>query len=219
MEAKGRVLTSCDDSSLVTDSLCDQARGQKFAVTCFYFDFAAQKEQSSASMLGALLKQIVSGLKEVPKEITQAYEDQKTVIGGRGPQLADIMEMLLTTASEKPTFVCIDALDECVAAYQIKLLNLLNQILEGSPGTRIFVTGRPHIQAEVKRRLSGRVTTLCITPRRHDIISYLHGRLDEDTTPDAMDSCLKEDILTKIPEDISETYVEATPEELPQVIH
>ena len=219
MEAKGQVLTSCDGSSLVTDSLCDQARGQKFAVTCYYFDFAAQKEQSSTSMLGALLKQIVSGLKEVPKEIAQAYKDQKMVIGGRGPQLADITEMLRTATSEKPTFVCIDALDECVAAYQIKLLNLLNQILEGSPGTRIFVTGRPHIQAEVERRLSGRVTTLRITPQRHDIVSFIHSRLDEDTIPDAMDSRLKADILTKILEDISETYVATTPEELPRVIY
>ena len=219
MEAKRQVLTSCDISSLVIDSLCDQARGQKFAVACFYFDYAAQKEQSPASMLGALLKQIVSGLKEVPKEIAQAYEDQKTVIGGRRPQLADIMGMLRTAASEKPTFICVDALDECVAAYQIKLLNLLNQILEGSPGARIFVTGRPHIQAEVERRLLGRITTLRITPRRHDIISYIHSRLDEDTTPDAMDSRLKADILKKIPEDISETYVDATPEELPQVIY
>ena len=213
------MLTSCDISSLVIDSLCDQARDQKFAVACFYFDFATQKEHSSASMLGVLLKQVVSGLDEIPKEIAQAYEDQKTVIGGRGLQLADIVGMLRNTASEKPTFICIDALDECAAAYRFKLLNSLYQILQGSPGTRMFVTGRPHIQAEVEGRLSGRVTTLRITPRRHDIISYLHSRLDEDTTPDAMDSSLKADILEKIPQDISEMYVEAmTADELPKVI-
>jgi len=54
-EEKGQVLTSYGVSSLVTDRLCDQARGRKVAVACFYFDFAAQKEQSPASMLGALL--------------------------------------------------------------------------------------------------------------------------------------------------------------------
>jgi len=47
----GQVLTSCDVSSLVVDWLCDQARGRDMAVACFYFDFAAHKEQSSASML------------------------------------------------------------------------------------------------------------------------------------------------------------------------
>ena len=63
------MLRICDVSSLVIDSLCDRARGQNAAVACFYFDFAAQKEQSPASVLGALLRQVVSGLKEVPEEI------------------------------------------------------------------------------------------------------------------------------------------------------
>jgi len=199
------VLTNCDDSSLVIDSLCDQARSQKFAVACLYFDFAAQKDQSLAGMLGALLKQVVGGRDEIPKKIAQAYEDQKMVIGGRGPQLADIVGMLQTAASEKPTFICIDALDECVAAYRVKLLDSLGQILQGSPGTRVFITGRAHIKVEVERRLPRKVATLRITPRRDDIISYLHNKLDEDTTPDAMDSSLKVDIIKKISEGVSET--------------
>jgi len=79
------VLTSRDVSSLVIDSLCDLAGEQNAAVACFYFDFAAQKEQSSANVLGALLKQVVRGLEEVPEEIAQAYGKQEKVIGGRGP--------------------------------------------------------------------------------------------------------------------------------------
>ena len=204
MEEGGRVLTSCDVSSLVIDWLCDQASGRKAAVACFYFDFAIQKEQSSTSMLGALLKQVVSGLEEIPEEIAQAYKDHTKVIDGRELQLADIMEMLQTTVSEKPTYICIDALDECVAEYRVKILNSLNQILQRSPGTRMFVTGRLHIEAEVRKRLSGRVADIRITPRRHDIINYLHSRLDEDITPDAMDDSLRADILGKIPKDISE---------------
>ena len=208
------------DSSLVIDRLCDQARDRKVAVACFYFDFAAQKEQSSASMLGALLKQVVSGLEEIPEEIVQAYEDHKNVIDGRGPQPADIIRMLQTTTSRKPTFICIDALDECTAGHRIRILNSLNKILQRSPGTRMFVTGRPHIKAEVGKHLSGRGRTLRITPRRHDIISYFHSRLDEDTIPDAMDSSLKADILKKISENISEMYVDAmTPGKLSQAIY
>jgi len=218
-EEKGQVLTSYGVSSLVTDRLCDQARGRKVAVACFYFDFAAQKEQSPASMLGALLKQVVSGLEEIPEEIAQAYEEHKNVIDGRGPQLADIVKMLQTATSKKPTFICIDALDECAARYRVKLLHSLDEVLQRSPGTRVFVTGRPHIQAEVEKCLSGRVTTIRITPKTHDIINYLRARLDEDTMPDAMDSSLKAEILKKIPQDISEMYVGATtPEKVPQVM-
>ena len=76
-----------------------------------------------------------------------------------------------------------------------------------SPGTRIFVTGRPHIRPEISRRLAGRVTSLPINTKRDDIIRYLHFRLEEDTIPDAMDSNLEAEILKKIPENLSEMYV------------
>ena len=161
-------------------------------------------------MLGALLKQVVGGLEEVPGEIVETYENQKGLIGRRAPQLSDIVKMLQTITSSKRTFICIDALDECAAEHRVKLLNSLNQILQESPGTRIFMTGRPHIQDEIGNRLSGRVKTVRIIPRRDDIIRYLRSKLDEDTVPDAMDGSLEADILNKIPEDISEMYVEAT---------
>ena len=207
MRGKGQALTNRDVSSLVIDRLCDQARGQNVAVACFYFDFAAQREQPSTSMLGALLKQVVSGMEEMPGEIAKAYEDQKTVIGGRRPDLSDILKMLQTISSERLTFICIDALDECGPEHRIKVLDSLHQIRQKSPGTRIFVTGRPHIQDEIGRRISGRLTTIRITPKRDDVIGYLRARLSEDTNPDAMDSSLEADILRKIPDDISEMYV------------
>src|ERR1700759_5185430 len=87
-----QVLTRCDASSLVMDRLGDRAGGQGVTVAGFYFAYAAQKEQSPASMLGAVLKQVMSGLGEVPEEIARAYEDQKQVIGGRAPQLDDIVK-------------------------------------------------------------------------------------------------------------------------------
>ena len=214
------MLTSRDVSSLVIDRLCDQARGKNVAVACFYFDFAARREQSSTSMLGAMLKQVFGGLEEIPREISQAYEDQKKVMGGRGPGLSDISKMLRTASSDKPTFICIDAMDECAPEHRVKVLGSLDQILQKSPGIRIFMTGRQHVQAEIRKRLSGRVASMAITPGKADVIGYLRSRLEEDTNPDAMDSSLEADILRKIPEDVPQMYVEATTlRKLPQVIH
>jgi len=122
-------------------------------------------------------------------EVAQAYEDRKKVIAGRGPRLSDVMRMLQTATSKKSIFICIDALDECVSGHQVKPFRSLNQSFQNSPGTRIFVTGRPHIQAEIGRRLSRSVTSVSITPRGGDIISYIQTRPDGDTTPDLMDSC------------------------------
>ena len=169
--------------------------------------------------MGALLKQVVGGMEEIPEEISQAYQKQKKALGGRGPRLSDIVKMLQTTSSKERTFICIDALDECVPEYRVKLLDSLNQILQKSPATRIFVTGRPHIRPEIGRRLVGRVTSLSISTKRDDIIRYLHSRLEEDTALDAMDSSLEEEILKKIPQDVSEMYVETTPGKASLIIH
>jgi len=198
------VLTSRDVSSLVIDSLCEQAGGQNVAVACFYFDFATQQEQSPTSVLGALLKQLAVGLGELPEEMVQAYEEQKNFIGGRRPRHTNTVKMLQTASSKKRTFICIDALDECVPGHRVKLLNSLNKILQESPGTRIFVTGRPHIRPEIGKRLAGRVASLPISAQRDDIIRYLHSRLEDDTTPDAMNSSLEAEILKEILEDVSE---------------
>ena len=159
------------------DSLCDQAGGQTATVACFYFDFAVQKEQSPASTMGVLLKQVVSGLEEISTEISRAYRDQKKAIGGRGFRLSDSVKMLQITSSKEPKFICIDVLDECVPEHRVKLLDSLNQILQESPDTRIFMTRRPHIRLEIERRLAGRVTSLSISSKRDDIIRYLRAKL------------------------------------------
>ena len=217
---KGQVLTSHGFSSLVIDYLCDQAGGQNATVACFYFDFAAEKEQPPARMLGCLLRQLVFGLEEIPEEILEAYKNRKNGIGGQAPKISSILKMLQTTSAKKRAFICIDGLDECAIEYRTKLLDSLNHILQQSPGTRIFLTGRPHILPEMGRRLAGRVTNLSTNLKRDDIVTYLYTRLAADPIPDAMDSALEAGILKKIPGDISEVYVEENRlQRLPQVIY
>jgi len=220
MQERGPVLTSLDVSSFVIDYLCDQAGGQDATVACFYFDFAAQKDQSPTSILGCLLKQLVFGLEEIPEEVSKAYKGRKSAIGGQAPKISALLNMLQATSYRKRAFICIDAVDECATEHQVKLLDSLAQLLQRSPGTRIFVTGRPHIQPEMGRRLAGRVASVSISPKRDDIVAYVKSRLAADTTPDAMDSTLEGDIQRKVESDISEMYVEATRlPRLPQAIH
>ena len=161
------------------------------------------------SILGSLLKQIVGGMERIPEEISWAFQEWKKAIGGHTPQLVDTVKMLEAITSSHPTFICIDALDECAAVQRARVLDSLNQILEKSPGVRIFVTGRPHVQAEIEKRLVRRVTSLSVGPTRDDISRFLRARLDEDEMPEAMNESLKADILEKIPEIISEMWVAA----------
>jgi len=198
------LLRICDASSLVIDTLGDWARGQNAAVACFYFDFAAQKEKSATSIMSSLLKQVVHGLEEIPAKVAQAFRDQKNVIGGRELGLDEVVEMLQDISSSRPTFICIDALDECMAEYRAKLLASLNQILHKSSSTRIFLTGRLQIRDEVEKHLAGRVVALSITPTSDDIIRFLQAKLKEDIMPDAMDKSLEAEIVKDIPGTVSE---------------
>ena len=197
------LLRNSDASSLVIDSLCDWTKGRNATVACFYFDFAAQKEQSPTTVLSALLKQLVSGLERIPTKIVEAFQDQKKATGGRRLELGQVVDMLQDITCSRPTFICFDALDECVAEYQGKLLRSLQQILHKSPSTRIFLAGRLHVRDEVEQRLVGRVVAVSITPTEADIIRFLRAKLREDTIPDAMDNSLEEDIIKNIPETVS----------------
>jgi len=195
VEEKWKVLINCDISSRVIDNLCSQARGRNTTIPCFCFGFAAQSEQPTAGVLGSLLKQLVFGPKEISEEILEAYRERNNAIGGQRPQISDILNRL---SDRKRALICIDALEECAIEYQVKLLHLLGQLLQKSPGTRIFLTGRPHIRPEIGRRLGGRVTSISMSPKKDDIAKYLYIRLATDTTPDAMGSTLEVDILEKL---------------------
>ena len=81
--------------------------------------------------------------------------------------------MLQDVTSSRRTFLCVDALDECMAEYRTMLLRSLKQVLHKSPGTSIFLAGRLHIRDEVDENLVGRVAGVPITPTNDDIIRFL----------------------------------------------
>ena len=203
------MLTSSDGSSLVVDRLCDQTSGQNTVVSCFYLDFAARREQSATNVLGSMLKQMIGGMERIPEEIWRVFQQQKRTIGGRRPQLVNIVKMLQCITSSRRTFMCLDALDECSGVERFRLFDSLKEIVEQSPETRIFVTGRPYIRAEIESRLAGQVASVSVMSAAGDITRYLRFRLGHDETPDCMDESLRAEILVKIPENMSEMYVKA----------
>ena len=201
------MLTPRDGSSVVIDYLCNQAIEKDLAVACFYYDFASREAQFPTNMLGSLVKQLLNGLGVIPVEVAQIFQSQRRVIGGRKLQVPDIVKMVATIASLQPTFICVDALDECVPKHRFEVLDALEQILQRSPNTRMFMTGRSHIRKDVERGLGARVTSMSIKPRDDDIITYLRTRLRKDPTPEVMNSGLEDDIIKSIPKEIPESCV------------
>jgi len=107
--------------------------------------------------MGALLKQLVSR-GGIPDFLREAFQKAKKEFGGRGPRLADLMGMLkIVIASLPRVFICIDALDECLPKRLPEILESLRDIVQESPRTRIFLTGRPHAKEDVQRYFSAAV--------------------------------------------------------------
>jgi len=178
--------------------------GGDIAVAFFYFAFQTQEEQSAAGILGALLKQVVAGFREIPQEVRDAFRRHRGLIGGPRLQLSEIVKLLGNLSSTRRTFFCLDALDECAAAERTKILLSLKDIIKMSPATRVFLTGRPHIAGEVGNYLPGGAALVSISLRKDEIIQYIRKKLAEDTTPEAMDEGLETEIVKKIPETVSE---------------
>jgi len=173
-------------------------------VACFYFDSTAQKEQSAVSVLGALLKQVVSSLGQIPEEITDAFRRHKKFIGGRDLQLSEIVKMLGSLSSTQRTFLCLDALDECAAPDRSMILLSLRYITEISPTTSVFLTGRPYVSSEVEKHFLEGIAHVSLSPRTGDIIQYIQTKLAEDTIWGEMDINLEAEIVKKIRETSSE---------------
>ena len=187
--------------------MCDEAVGGDPTVVCFYFDFAARNEQTPVNMLGSLLRQLVNGQEEIPEVIAHEFQKEKMSIGGRGLQTSGILKMFQTITATRRTFIFVDALDECMPEHRIVILDSLDQILRGSPNTRLFMTGRPQVRSEVERKLDGMATFIIIRATEDGVQRFLSEKLKMDTIPNMMSSTLEGDIMKSIPAMSSETYV------------
>jgi len=189
-------------SSLVINSLCDQAWEGNIAVACWYCDFRAQQEQTTPNMIGEILKQLV-GRTRIPNDIREAYRKW------RRPRLRDLMRMLKIVIAALPkVFICIDGLDECLRKDLFELLESLRDIVRETPRTRVFLTGRPYVEGDIQRHFTN-VVMIRISPNPDDIRNYLQMRLDRDDELDAMDNDLRADIIKVIMDKFSSMCVGA----------
>ena len=188
------------------DSLCDEPGEEDIAVAAFYCDFRDQQEQTTANITGAILKQLVAR-EEVLGHMKAAFQKAKRELGGRGLRLQEMVQMLKRAIATLPqVFICIDALDECLPKNLPELLESLKDVCQESPRTRVFFTGRPHVEAEIVRYFTTMVI-VPVSPSTHEIKRYLERKLEMDTMRDEMSDALRADILRIIPERISEMCV------------
>ena len=150
-----------------------------------------------------MLKQLVSR-GGIPEHIREAFRKAREEFDGLGLRLPDLVEILKKTiATRARVFICIDALDESTPRHRREFLESIRGVIRALPNTRVFLTGRPHIDDEIVRHFN-KTVRINLSPTHADIRSYLEMRLGNDTDPVAMDDKLRADIMRIIPEKISE---------------
>ena len=186
-----------------------------------YCDYLAQQEQSTTNMLGAMLNQLISR-GGIPEHIREAFRKAKKRIGGQSLLLPDMVDISKKTIASLPQlFICIDTLDESPPKHRRELLESLREIILVSSSTRVFLTGRPHIDDDIVKYFS-KAIRIPLSSTHGDIQSYLEMRLDGDTDPNAMDDELRADIMRIVLENISERYAKISntpPIQVQDVIH
>jgi len=193
-------------SSLVIDTLCEQAYGHNIAVLSLYCDYQALKDQSAVNMIGGLLRQVALGPAGIVGEIQNAF-DRSRQGGGKGLRLPEMLGLFVKTISSlERVYICTDAIDELVPQHRSEFLRALRQITQEAPNTRLFLTGRPRVRGELDKHLTKGAYIIQIVPDQGDIAKYLSKVMDDDggRDPDLMTENLKDDIMKTMLEKASE---------------
>ena len=176
------MLTSDKISSLVIDTLHDQAGGQNIAVLGLYCDYQARKEQSAVNMIGGLLRQVDWEAAGVQREIRCAFNESNKR-GRRGLRMPDMVKLFIkVTDSIDRVYICVDAVDELLPKNRSEFLRELRQIIQVAPNTRLFLTARSCISAELDEHLAEGPCryTIEIVANQDDISRYLSHMINND---------------------------------------
>jgi len=150
--------------------------------------------------MGSLLKQFLihTGASHIPEDVIRLLGEKKRK--DQRVETTDILQMLKATLTQfNHSYVCIDALDELQAEVRQTLLETLHSVFTDVGKVGIFLTGRPHIAAELNAKF--RIPqAIDIKAQHDDIRAYLIHRISQDTNPSAMNGTLKEEVMTTITE-------------------
>ena len=161
-----------------------------------YADYKDQSSQTLVHILGSLLHQFLTNT-ETPVLDEMVQKLQKIQHQARKLETEDTLALLKQRLHQlERVYICIDAIDELEPQVLQQLLNVLKELVT-SNNTRIFLTGRGHIEIEVQRRLQV-VHKVDISASQQDIQEFVRQQITNDVNPDAVDEGLAKEIVDVI---------------------
>ena len=183
-------------SSVVIDHLKTQFCTK--GIACLYADYKDQTNQNLVHILGSFLRQLLTtAIEPIPDQIIQKLHHIQHQGGKLGAE--ETMALLKIRLDQlKCAFICIDAVDELEPQVRQQLLNVLKKEL-GTNNTRLFLTGRQHIESEIQKyfQVEDKYRVI-ICLHYSDIQEFLQQQIRDGVIKGAMDNVLERNIISEI---------------------
>ena len=179
-------------SSTIIEDIATMCQTGQASMCYFYFDFRDINKQHWHNLVRSLLTQLSTRSAPRCDILSHLYANHDK--GTRQPSdvfLAKCLKEMLTIPDQNPTYIIIDALDECsnssgIPSSRERVLLLIKELVElRLPNLHICVTSRPETDI---RDVLGSLTAqqVCIheqSGQRQDIMNYVRSVVYSDSEP------------------------------------
>ena len=166
---------SWNHRSIVIDYLMNNNAGKDTKIVYLYCDYKDQAVQTAPNLIACLARQIIGCPKALPQQLEEMHkelEHQK-----RRPSFDELRKLLIALCNQYDrTYIIVDALDECEAIRERRLLMPVLEILPRTSG-RLFVTSRPN--NEDISNTFGKESKVTIAASESDLRQYVTERIAE----------------------------------------
>jgi hypothetical protein len=177
-----RFCTHFQFSSTIIEDVISLRDSGSASMAYFYFDFRDTTKQNCRDLLPSLVIQLSSRSDSCCDVLFRLYLAHDS--GGQKPsegKLIDCFKEMVTLPDQPPTYVIIDALDECpdssgMPSPREQVLDLMKDLVELSlPNLHLCVTSRPEIDIRhaLEPLTSRRVSLHDQTGQKKDIVDYV----------------------------------------------
>ena len=164
-----------------------------------YADYKDQNNQTLVHILGSFLHQFLTTAKQpIPDEVVESLHSIRCQ--GKKVGTEDILVLLKIRLQQfEQAFICIDAVDELEPRVLQQLLRVLKDLATQADNTRLFLTGRGHIESAIQKHLQvAQEYKATISASHEDIQKFVEQQIMDDLNSDAMDEVLSKEIVDAI---------------------
>ena len=163
--------------SIAIDHLINKFRDENVKVVYVYFDYKAERTQTTIDVVRSLLKQLLSQFDNLPPELEPLYTLYgKSIRTSTRPDITICIRLLASCSQISSIYAVFDAIDECSDVYQKEVLELFAHLQKS--GYRLLISSRPHLY-KLLHQLSD-TETLEICANEADLRNYITTRLNEE---------------------------------------